>query len=119
MFLIKLHASGSLISQLDLAEAQFQTVVALLKERSTLHYRMQARLEAARPTGDAIGSEEVTAIIGRALAQQLKRMTDDLYRSVAEALAINRACVAATQHFLMKVFPGERVPTVIEEKGEP
>ncbi len=107
VFLIKLHKSGSLISQLDLAEARFSFVERLLEERRNLHYRVQDRLAA---TGEAWGDgatleEAVTAVVGRPSVLQLKQMTDALYESVAPALATNRECVTAIQEFIKEQFP--------------
>ena len=119
VFLIKLHSSGHLISDLDTGEAQFQMVLAILEERRSVHYAMQDRLAASIATADSLTSADFESIVGRHLLVPLKSLTDTLYGAVTDALNTNRANVTKIQEFMRSQFPKDRVPTITEDPPQP
>ncbi len=115
-FLIGDGTAGDLLSRIEHGEGAFQNVIAALQTRSALHFQMQARLERATPQGPTIDSESIRQVIGPALFEQLRQLTDAIYEQVEEATKLNRETVSRIQQHIATRFPGERIPTVIEDR---
>lgn len=121
VFLIKLHESGSLISQLEVTEARFQRSLALAERRDALHNSMQDRVDAAQAAqkapveGEGTLEDAVMAIVGRRANIALKQATDQFYEAVSDALESIRTSIREIQEFWPKAFPKTRIPTVREE----
>ena len=119
VFLLKFKETGSLISELHLAEARCQTAVELVQERNGVHSRFQARLEVAPEGSGEINSDSISLLVGRSTVQQLRALTDGLYLAVADGISTNRTAASGIQEFMKTAFPNERVPRLIEGPGEP
>lgn len=98
---------AELLNKLGVAEAQYRSVVALVKQRNELHLAFQAKLQAASAaTGTSEGTlDDIRGIAGKVLSRQLEDLTDELYRTAEHAIGFNRDVYVAGVSSFKRLFP--------------
>ena len=88
------NKQAQLLNVLGVAEAGYRTVLGLVEQRNELHRKSQTRIEAFSLASGMVEAtaEQLRAAAGPMLARSLEALTDDLYRTVENAIGSNREC---------------------------
>ena len=104
---------AKILSDLDEAELQFQTVVGVLAARNNLHLELQSRLEGAQPGKKEGTLDDIDAAAGPFLVAHLKGVTDSLYDMADAATRSVLTAYNSLEDLLRDKYPTERVPKLI------
>lgn len=116
---------AELVNHLLVAQARYQSVIALLEARNAAHASFQDKLEAVHASRQLTQGtlDDIRSIAGKALSARLEPMSDELFGFTDEAIETNRAVYVAAVAAFRQMFPGaamfgvEDVPLVSQKSG--